>query len=212
MEAVNKEEDANPLPKGNARSERVQTLAEVNRRIDRHLYNMVLYAELAKEVGKTGNTTLVITCGALIMEHLNTIAKLANEDLSQKLIERLAGRSEGIPIKTIEALKSEVSLRVRRTVSLLESTLEKGDLSRLGQVKSSQDRIERLATLLGDHELVAFAKVQKGSCYVEAAAEQIFGPDEALDRVTRMEKALVATDLSPHELLKIQAELESSES
>lgn len=207
MDAANEEADREDLPQPRVRSEAVQVIAEALRRMDRHLYSAIVYIQLAKEMGQAKNNAGVLLCAAKVMEHLNTIAKLSKKDLDEGMLTQLAKRMEQLPVKTVDGLRNEISLRVRRTGTRLGEFLEMRDFSQLGAVKESQDRVELLATLLDDELFLEIAKEGKGSFYVEDAAEHVYGPDETLDEVTRMEKLLVAHDLSPEDIRAIEAEL-----
>lgn len=207
MEAANEAEDSTDIPQPRVRSEQAQVIAEGLRRIDRHLYSAIVYTQLAKEMGQAKNKAGVLLCAAKVMEHLNTIAKLSKKDLDVGLLTQLAARMEQLPVKTVDGLRAEVSLRVRRTVTRLGEFLGTKDFSQIGTVKQSQDRVELLATLLADEELLSIAKEGKGSFYMEMAAEHVYGPDETLDKATLMEKFFVASDLSPENLRAMEAEL-----
>lgn len=207
MEATNEMADRADIPQPRVRSEQVQVIAEALRRMDRHLYSAIVYIQLAKEMGQIKNKAGVLLCAAKVMDHLNAIATLSKKDLDEGMLTQLGARMEQLPVKTVDGLRTEISMRVRRTGTRLGEFLGKGDFSQLGTVKESQDRVELLATLLDDEWLLEIAKEGKGSFYMEIAAEHVYGPDETLDKETLMEKFLVARDLSPEDIRAIEAEI-----
>jgi hypothetical protein len=164
----------------------------------RHLYTVRCYASVLSERHDEGPELLIVLMGQLI-SHLEKAAECLGLQLSLDKVEALSERLDQIPKSNIPDMFYDVKKLLAEMVKIGMPRLESGDMSVVSELKLLSDRLEIMASIVGNEELIKLAQSKKGSIFREKAAEAVYGPSDQLDPETQWEKMLVMMFESPED-------------